>query len=69
MNSSDSIASPPGLDLSQAPKNLSFAGELWLFVQATGKWWLVPLLLVLILLGAAIALSASPYAPFLYSLF
>jgi hypothetical protein len=46
-----------------------FVREVWLFVRTTGKWWLVPVLLALLLLGLAVALSASCYAPFLYTLF
>lgn len=44
-------------------------GELWLFVRHTGKWWLVPVLAVLLLLAGFIFLSASPLAPFIYTLF
>jgi hypothetical protein len=44
-------------------------GELWLLVRITGKWWLVPILLVLLLLGAVVLLSATCYAPFIYTLF
>jgi len=47
----------------------SFLGELCLFVRTTGKWWLVPILIVLLLLGAMVLLSATCYAPFIYTLF
>jgi len=47
----------------------TFLGELWLLVRTTGKWWLVPVLLVLLLLGAVVLLSATCYAPFIYTLF
>jgi hypothetical protein len=43
--------------------------ELWLFLRATRKWWLVPVLLALLLLAAAAVLSGTAYAPFLYTLF
>ena len=43
--------------------------ELWLFVRATGKWWLVPVLVVLLLLGALAVLSTTAYAPFIDTLF
>ena len=33
------------------------------------KWWLAPIILVLLLLGLLIALSASGAAPFIYTLF
>lgn len=57
------------LDEPEARRPASLARELWQFVCATGKWWLVPVLLALVIVGAALVLSASPYAPFLYSLF
>jgi hypothetical protein len=43
--------------------------ELWLFVRCTGKWWLVPVLIALLLLGGLALLSGTAYAPFLYTLF
>jgi hypothetical protein len=43
--------------------------ELWLFVRSTGKWWLIPMLIALLLLGAAAVLSGTVYAPFIYTLF
>jgi hypothetical protein len=46
-----------------------YLSDLWGFLLATGKWWLVPVLLVLLLLGALMVLSASAAAPFLYTLF
>lgn len=60
-NSSDSQLSPP--------RQTGIVGELWLFVRRTGKWWLVPVLLVLLLLGALALLSGTAYAPFIYTLF
>jgi hypothetical protein len=47
----------------------SFVKEVWLFVRATGKWWLVPVLIALLLLGALALLSGTGVAPFIYTLF
>jgi hypothetical protein len=61
-------SSPSMSDLiEQAPAGM--LGELWLFIRATGKWWLVPVLIVLLLLGTLVLLSGSCYAPFIYTLF
>jgi hypothetical protein len=49
--------------------NRGLLGELWLFLRSTGKWWLVPVLIALLLLGAVAVLSGTVYAPFLYTLF
>lgn len=48
---------------------LPFLVELWLFMRDNKKWWLGPILLVLLLLGGLIALSGTVAAPFVYTLF
>lgn len=48
----------------------SLIREFLLFVKHEKKWWLVPLLAVLLLVGALIVFAgSSPLAPFLYPLF
>jgi hypothetical protein len=43
---------------------------LWDFLKTRKKWWLTPIVLMLILLGALIVLSESAQvAPFIYALF
>ena len=46
-----------------------FLGELWDFTRFNKKWWLTPLILVLLLLGALIAIGGTSAAPFIYTLF
>ncbi len=49
---------------------MGFFAELWRFVRARRKYWLLPTLLVLILLGGLIVLAqGSAVAPFIYTLF
>ncbi len=43
--------------------------ELWSFVSHTKKWWLLPILVVLLLFAALLFLSLTPAAPFIYTLF
>ena len=44
--------------------------ELWLFMRARKKWWLGPMLFVLILLSLLIVFAeGSALAPFIYALF
>jgi hypothetical protein len=44
--------------------------DLWGFLQVRKKFWLAPIILVLVLLGALIVLSqGSAVAPFIYTLF
>ncbi len=49
---------------------LSIVGELWGFLRVRKKWWLAPIIIFLILLGAIIVLAeGSALAPFIYTLF
>lgn len=44
--------------------------ELWDFMKVRKKWWLAPILIVLILLGVLIIFTESTaVAPFIYTLF
>jgi hypothetical protein len=43
--------------------------EVWGFILTTKKWWLIPVLMALLLLGLMVVVSGSVYAPFLYTLF
>lgn len=43
---------------------------IWDFLRVRKKWWLAPIILFLLLIGAAIVLSqGSVLAPFIYSIF
>jgi hypothetical protein len=49
---------------------LSILKELWGFLKVRKRWWLAPIVIVLILLGALIIFSQqSSVAPFIYTLF
>jgi hypothetical protein len=44
--------------------------DLWGFLKVRKKFWMAPIILVLVLLGALIVLSqGSAVAPFIYTLF
>ena len=44
--------------------------EIWAFLRVRKKWWLAPIVIVLMLLGALIVLTeGSAIAPFIYTLF
>lgn len=44
--------------------------DLWLFMRVRKKYWLAPIILVMLLLGGLIVLSqGSAVAPFIYTLF
>ena len=49
---------------------LSILSEFWRFLNTRKKWWLTPIVVVLVLLGALIVFSqGSAVAPFIYTLF
>ena len=49
---------------------MSFLKELWAFMKARKKFWLAPIILVMLGLGALIVLAqGSAVAPFIYTLF
>jgi competence protein ComGC len=49
---------------------MSFLKELWAYLRARKKFWLLPILIVLLVLGGLIVLAqGSAVAPFIYTLF
>jgi hypothetical protein len=47
----------------------SLASEFWAFLAQNKKWWLLPILIVMLILGALVLLSMTAAAPFIYTLF
>ncbi len=44
--------------------------ELWAFMRVRKKWWLAPLIVVLLLVGTLLVFAqGSALAPFIYTLF
>jgi len=50
-------------------KRLSLFREFWEFLKHNKKWWLLPIILILLGLGLLVLLSSSAIAPFIYPLF
>ncbi|MCZ7603119.1 MAG: DUF5989 family protein [Melioribacteraceae bacterium] len=49
---------------------LSIISELWQFLKVRKKWWLLPIIFFLVLLGGLIILTqGSALAPFIYAIF
>lgn len=46
-----------------------FLAELWGFLRDNKKWWLLPIVVVLLLFGVLVMLSGTGLAPFIYTLF
>jgi hypothetical protein len=49
---------------------MSFIAELWVYMRVRKKFWLIPVLLVMVILGGLLVLAqGSAVAPFIYTLF
>ena len=49
---------------------MDFLKEFWEFLKVRKKYWMLPILLVLVLFGGLIVLSqGSAVAPFIYTIF
>ena len=49
---------------------MSLVGELWTFMRVRKKWWLAPIILVMLLVGALLVFAqGSALAPFIYTIF
>ena len=49
---------------------MSFLAELWKFLKVRKKFWLLPIILVMVMLGGLLILAQdSAVAPFIYTLF
>jgi hypothetical protein len=49
---------------------MSFLAELWSFMRARKKFWLLPIIAMALLLGVLVVLTqGSAVAPFIYTIF
>ena len=49
---------------------LAFVAEMWRFLRARKKLWLLPVILAMVILGGMLVLAqGSVLAPFIYTLF
>jgi hypothetical protein len=49
--------------------DVTFMREIGHFLRQNKKWWLLPVLLILLPLGVLLILSGTAVAPFIYTLF
>lgn len=53
-----------------ASPTLDLLSELWAYMRAHKRWWLLPILIVMLALGTLIVLAeGSALAPFIYAIF
>lgn len=49
---------------------MGLAGELWALMRERKKWWLLPILVILIAIGSLLIFAqGSVLAPFIYTIF
>ena len=49
---------------------MDFLAELWRFLRTRKKFWLLPMILVFVIMGALLVITqSSALAPFIYTLF
>lgn len=53
-----------------AARRFGIVGELFSFLMHNKRWWMVPIIIVLLLVGVLMVLAqSSAIAPFIYTLF
>jgi hypothetical protein len=50
--------------------NKGLMGELWAYMKARKKWWLLPVIVIMVAVGALLVFAqGSALAPFIYTIF
>lgn len=66
------MSEPNQNDFEKTAKEQAEAGsfrEVWGFLSDNKKWWLLPILIVLVRFGVLIILGGTGLTPFIYTLF
>jgi Na+/H+ antiporter NhaB len=50
-------------------QSTGIVSEFWYFLGHSKKWWLLPIVVVLLVFGILVFLSSTAAAPFIYTLF
>ncbi len=49
---------------------MSFVGEFWMFLKVRKKFWLLPIVVMMVVFGGLVVLTqGSAVAPFIYTIF
>ena len=50
--------------------NLSLSRDVWAYMRERKKWWLLPIIIVMVLIGSLLVFAqGSVLAPFIYTIF
>lgn len=69
MTASQDPRPEPEFEDSLQQKERGFFAEFWAYLRHSKKWWMLPILAVLLLLGGLVLLSSTGLGPFIYALF
>ena len=50
-------------------EQVGFFAEFWDFLLHNKKWWITPILVVLMIVGVLVIMGSTTAAPFIYTLF
>jgi hypothetical protein len=64
------LCSTETLFASKETSYMSLLEELWAFMKERKKWWLLPIIVVMVLVGGLLVFAqGSALAPFIYTIF
>lgn len=61
--------SPKDFQRGLTEKRRGFLAEFWDYLRFSKKWWMIPILVLVLGLGLFVLLTATGLAPFIYTLF
>jgi len=56
-------------EIARSERRTNVASEFWYFLSHTKKWWLLPIIVILLGFTVLVVLSGTAAAPFIYTLF
>jgi len=69
MSDADQVESKSDFSAQAQQKRSGLVGEFWDFLKDNKKWWLAPIIVSILGLGALVLLGGTAAAPFIYTLF
>jgi len=69
MTQRDSAPQDQAFEQAAAQGGQNLVGDFWAYLIHTRKWWVTPIVLMLLLLAGLIVLGGTGAAPFVYTLF
>jgi Family of unknown function (DUF5989) len=58
-----------GFEWAAEERSRSFVAEFWQFARHNKKWWMTPIIVILLLVSFLVLLGSTGAGPFIYTLF